>query len=169
MIWWNCWLPVILYTQLHGLSPLHSYHQGLIGCARFVSHVETCKDDLCRWPGVCSKALTNYMLKQNLRCLRSIHHIRRSKQLVLNTTALMKLNDKLNNNNVILSCLFYLGMVSTAMGITLFRQDWSSSSLSGDIPLGSLELTLVKTRHRTMLWEIMSKESNVSVVWGIIW
>ena len=79
----------------------------------------------------------------------------------------MKLNNKLNDNNVILSIL--IGMVSTAMGIMLFRQDWSSSSLSGDIPLGSLELTLVKTRHRTMLWEIMSKESNVSVVWGIIW
>lgn len=79
----------------------------------------------------------------------------------------MKLSNRLDNNHLNLSIL--LGMVSTAMGITLFRLDWSSSSLSGDIPLGSLELTLVKIRHRTMLWEIMSKESNVSVVWGIIW
>lgn len=79
----------------------------------------------------------------------------------------MKLSNRLDNNHLNLSIL--LGMVSTAMGITLFRLDWSSSFLSGDIPLGFLELTLVKIRHRTMLWEIMSKESNVSVVWGIIW
>ena len=83
--------------------PFLSYHQALGGCARGVSRMETCKDDLCRWPGMCFKAVDAYALKQNLRCLRSIHHIRRSKQLALNTSALMKLNNKLNDNNLILS------------------------------------------------------------------